>query len=1261
MKKLLFCLVFIIMVNFVFAQEQFHITQLTDNNENDISALISGNVAVWLHYDGNDYEVMKWENGVITQLTDDNVDQNDLRIDGNLILWTESGTEDYEIILYNISSESSIQITNDYDYIERSSINLKDNIVVWRASFPSHGSDDTENFMYFYGLTVQLTNNSGNETGPIALGDGVVVWSEYDGNDYEIWEWANFGKLQITDNNVNDINPATDNGIIIWQDNTGIMQYKNNQISQISLQNSQFIKYKNPKIDNEIITWNKFEPMELPQLNGIFVLWHDIIYETPRNFTINYIVSDNMVVWSSQVPGVAPPGACNGTYIWKEGIVTQLSGECSYNCDSNTKNQHIIYSFYDGTDMELFSWTDGIITQITNNDQDDSFSFQPISDWYSIFETYDGNDSEIMLLSYDWTPPILNLSLHDNMENLVANDTWVTNTSVAVSATADDFCINGLVSGVDTTTFEYKIDSGNWIPGSSIQISDEKITTVTFHVKDMAGNLSEQSVTIKIDNTPPSVTFNTSWVANIYTPNITDEGGSGPDTSNSQYSFDGINYYYFPIDFPQTGIYTTHIKLRDQVGNETVISGDIKCDMTGPDITYTQTINPDTGDIILEASAVDAEVGLINTASWENKTGTGSWQPGNVISLSTKVNTVIAFRCADTLGNASTLEEELNIDSQTPEVNVIALAGMNNVTDTWTAEDIIIVSASATDNVGIDPNTWAYIINDMEGTWIPISNPLIGIPIINEGTTTVYYRVSDINGNIGIGNAEVKIDRSAPVYQEFTYLDGNEEVVSEDSNGNTWINTTSISIVPDVTDAVSEVTELKWTTDINLSYTEWNTGTALSTIEGKKSIWFRAYDAAGNSIQQMRYARIDRTNPQVIGVTLDDTYVNNTLNLPIANIETQETPSAVDANGFEYAIDSTAVWSAYTDEISVGYMGEEEHTLYLRCRDLAGNVSPASEGILFIIDRTAPVISSITVKSGNIIIDDNGYSPTTTVQVFLEPSDTYGSGTEGQIAGYWWGVSQVPDGVRFSSELNSLLPEFTINNLSDGINYLYVMPADEAGNEGTMTLRVIRVDSTVPAMPVITSSTHPYAQNLLDAVDLTDAIFSLSCSQAGPSGVAGYEYRILSGTSEPSGDEVPFIPATSNKVEVTLPDNEQEEYYYLQARTISGSGKISAAATYRFRIDTQPPQGLIVTSTTHGSEDHYYASKRAIVQWNRPADFTGVQWFYYTFTTTPVLPDPLPSDYENTGDLTALGWVQTKNLSTEARLNTVTGTDSGIV
>jgi len=200
----------------VFLYDGNAITQLTDNDYNDSSAMINSNGQIaWTGAIGNvDREIFFYDGANIIQLSDNNFDDSQPWINSSgRIIWTASDGNDIEVFLYD--GTNITQLThNDFD--DRNPFINDNGYGVWQGSH-SAGSE-----IYLYdGTSVhRLTGDTNDDWGPKISNNNQVVWMKDDGNDLEIFLYRDGSITQITDNDDGDYishKPnINDNGHFVW-------------------------------------------------------------------------------------------------------------------------------------------------------------------------------------------------------------------------------------------------------------------------------------------------------------------------------------------------------------------------------------------------------------------------------------------------------------------------------------------------------------------------------------------------------------------------------------------------------------------------------------------------------------------------------------------------------------------------------------------------------------------------------------------------------------------------------------------------------------------------------------------------------------------------------------------------------------------------------------------------------------------------------------------------------------------------------------
>jgi beta propeller repeat protein len=183
-------------------------------------------------------------------------------IDGDNIVWSSDLDDDVEIYLYQISTGTKTQITNNstveyYPYIQGDSI-------VWAGM--TNGHDEIFLHQISTGTTTQISNTEFElNWWPQPSGD-YVVWfgDDYDGDsEIMLYQISNGTTTQITDNAIDDDYPEIDGNYIVWGQNDGshftrhLYAINTGQTKQISPDSTYASRTRNI-IKGDFVTWSNF-------------------------------------------------------------------------------------------------------------------------------------------------------------------------------------------------------------------------------------------------------------------------------------------------------------------------------------------------------------------------------------------------------------------------------------------------------------------------------------------------------------------------------------------------------------------------------------------------------------------------------------------------------------------------------------------------------------------------------------------------------------------------------------------------------------------------------------------------------------------------------------------------------------------------------------------------------------------------------------------------------------------------------------------
>ena len=348
--------------------------------------------------------------------------------------------------------------------------------------------DDIFHFKY---TITQITNNSYNDEGPYLNNSGEVVWSGYDGNDFEIYLYSDTTVTQITNNSYDDRNPQiNDAGNIVWDGYDGndyeIFQYNGSTISQIT--NTSFdCKWPQINVNGEIV-WHCFDGNDYeifhydgtvnqltnnsihelhPDINSSgLITWHKwdgndyeiILYNGITELQITDNTWDDLasqlndngeVVWYGFEGGSNYYGPTDAEIFYYNGVdVVQVTN--NYVQDFHpviNKDGLIAWNGSDANDDEIFQYYGDIVSPTTNNSLGD-FEVQLNDKGFMVWYGDDGNDLEIFLAT-----PIAPEDIDNDCDGYTENQGDCDDTNPDINPDATEIC-NGIDDDCDGETGE---------------------------------------------------------------------------------------------------------------------------------------------------------------------------------------------------------------------------------------------------------------------------------------------------------------------------------------------------------------------------------------------------------------------------------------------------------------------------------------------------------------------------------------------------------------------------------------------------------------------------------------------------------------------------------------------------------------------------------------------------------------------------------------------------------------------------------------
>jgi Ca2+-binding RTX toxin-like protein len=330
------------------------IIQLTDNNDNDFSAQIDGNLVVWYSFDGNDEEVYYYDGSAIVRLTDNDSFDYAPYVDDDRIVWQGFDGNDEEIYIWN--DGQIVQLTNNDrpDLLPK----ISGNYVVWN----SFDGNDDEIYYYDGKKNIQLTDNNFFEYNQQISGNK-IVWQGSDSNDDEIYFYNGQKIIQLSNNDFWDYAPQISGNKVVWQGSDGnddeIYYYDGQKVIQLT--NDDYFDSA-PQIDGEIIVWIGFDgnDNEVYLYNGR----ETIQLSNNESFDSSPQISGNKVVW------VSSDGNDDEIYYYDGEQIIQLTDNDFPDYEPQIDGDKIVWSGLHDDDSEIYFYeiTPGLELQGTEND-----------------------------------------------------------------------------------------------------------------------------------------------------------------------------------------------------------------------------------------------------------------------------------------------------------------------------------------------------------------------------------------------------------------------------------------------------------------------------------------------------------------------------------------------------------------------------------------------------------------------------------------------------------------------------------------------------------------------------------------------------------------------------------------------------------------------------------------------------------------------------------------------------------------------------
>ena len=604
------------------------------------------------------------------------------------------------------------------------------------------------------------------------------------------------------------------------------------------------------------------------------------------------------------------------------------------------------------------------------------------------------------------------------------------------------------VSGIETNaTWQYSVNGGAFMAGSgaSIDLGGEGTFDVTVKQTDEAGNVSGTSTALHVvvDQTiaTPGLTLladtgvsNSDGITNDHTINVTGiESGADWEYSLNGGAFTaGVGS---TIVLGADGDYSVVARQTDVAGNvATTQALSVTLDTSAPatpGLTFVDDGTPDDG---ITTDGTVTVSGIESGASWQYSVDDGvTWAAGSGNSIANAADGVydVKVQQTDAAGNASSISSALHfiVDTGAPAAPGLALA-----TDSGTAGDGV-TNVGTVNFTGLEAGgTWEYSTDD-GASWSAGTGASFSLGA--DAAYDVKVRQTDAVNNVSPDSAalHVVLDTATPTALSLALTSDSGAAGDGITNSGTV----------DVT-GIEAGASWQYSTDSGSSWTAGSGSSVTLSGDGSHDVIVQQSDVAGNvsAASANLHFVLDTAAPAAPSLALATD--SGTAGDGITNSGTVDVTGIEAGASWQYSTDSGSSWTAGSGS-SVTLSGDGSHDVMVQQSDAAGNASPASNNLHFVLDTAAPGTPSLALASDTGVAGD-GLTKNGMINV---------SGLEVGASWQW----STDNGANWTAGSGT-----SVNLSADGTYDVVVRQSDVAGNASSPSAALhVTLDATAPEAP----------------------------------------------------------------------------------------------------------------------------------------------------------------------------------------------------
>ncbi|QCZ33166.1 Ig-like domain-containing protein [Escherichia fergusonii] len=769
-------------------------------------------------------------------------------------------------------------------------------------------------------------------------------------------------------------------------------------------------------------------------------------------------------------------------------------------------------------------------------------------------------------LAVDLTVPVLTINTiaGDDIINAAEHGQALVISGSSTGGEAGDVVTVTLNSKTYTTTLDA---SGNWsvgVPAADVSALGSGPQTVTATVTDVAGNSDNETHTVTVNLTAPTIGINP--IASDDVINATEKGAdlqiSGtsnqPAGTTITVTLNGQNYSAttdaagnWSTTVPASAVgalgeasYTVTANVTDSAGNSNSASHNVQVNTALPGVT----INPVATDDIINAAesgvaqtisgqVTGAAAGDTVTVTLGGKTYTATVQ-GN-LSWSVDVpaadiqpigngDLTVNASVTNGVGNTGSGARDIVIDANLPGLRVDTVAGDDVVNSIEHGQALVITGSSSGLAAGaaltVVINTVTYAATVLaDGTWS------VGVPAADVGNWPAGTVDITVSGASSAGNPvtithPVTVDLAA-VAISINTVSGDDVINAAEKGADLTLSgsTSGVEAGQTVTVTFGGKTYIatvagdgSWTTTVP-------TADLSALRDGDATVQASVSNINGNTASATHAYSVDATAPTLAINTIATDDILNAAEagnpLTISGTSTAEAGQTVTVtlNGVAYigTVQAGGSWSVSVPTTDLSNLTASPYTVSASVSDKAGNPATATHGLA--VDLTVPVLTINTVSGDDIInAAEHGQA------LVISGSST--GGEAGDVITITLNSKTYTTTLDASGNWSVGVPAADVTALGSGPQTITAAITDTAGNSDDAS-RTVTVNLTAPTIGINTIASDDVINATEKGADLQ--ITGTSNQPAGTTITVTLNGQNYTATTDSSGNWSATVPASA--------------------------------------------------------------------------------------------------------------------------------------